>query len=185
MLVDPWVGKIPWRRAWQPTPVFLPGDSRGQRSLEGHEKSDTTEVTHGEKIQAGSLQEPSIWQSSPVFPWCSQGPLLKVAGWSCGDCCLLWICSVFPGDEMRDGHFCRNIVEGTCVSGGPVWGSGDRVPSLVMFTLTPAHLESAGFSTALFSSLCSQGVFEKACFPVSLSPASFSMHWYFLPELSN
>ena len=25
--LDPWVGKIPWRRAWQPTPVFLPGES--------------------------------------------------------------------------------------------------------------------------------------------------------------
>ena len=32
---EPWVGKIPWRRAWQPTPVFLPGESHGQRSLEG------------------------------------------------------------------------------------------------------------------------------------------------------
>ena len=30
---DPWVGKIPWRRTWQPTPVFLPGKSHGQRSL--------------------------------------------------------------------------------------------------------------------------------------------------------
>ena len=30
---DPWVGKIPWRREWQPTPVFLPGESHGQRSL--------------------------------------------------------------------------------------------------------------------------------------------------------
>ena len=30
---DPWVGKVPWRRAWQPTPVFLPGESHGQRSL--------------------------------------------------------------------------------------------------------------------------------------------------------
>ena len=29
---DPWVGKTPWRRAWQPTPVFLPGESHGQRS---------------------------------------------------------------------------------------------------------------------------------------------------------
>ena len=28
-----WVGKIAWRRAWQPTPVFLPGESHGQRSL--------------------------------------------------------------------------------------------------------------------------------------------------------
>ena len=32
---NPWVGKIPWRRAWQPTPVFLPGKSHGQRSLAG------------------------------------------------------------------------------------------------------------------------------------------------------
>ena len=30
---DPWIGKIPWREAWQPTPVFLPGESHGQRSL--------------------------------------------------------------------------------------------------------------------------------------------------------
>ena len=30
---DPWVGKIPWKRAWQPTPVFLPGEAHGQRSL--------------------------------------------------------------------------------------------------------------------------------------------------------
>ena len=45
---DSWIGKIPWRRAWQPTPVFLPGESHGQRSLEGysqwgHKESDTTE----------------------------------------------------------------------------------------------------------------------------------------------
>ena len=33
---DPWVGKIPWRRKWQPTLVFLPGKSHGQRSLTGY-----------------------------------------------------------------------------------------------------------------------------------------------------
>ena len=33
---DPWAGKIPWRRAWQPTPVFLPEESQGQRSLVGY-----------------------------------------------------------------------------------------------------------------------------------------------------
>ena len=43
-----WVRKIPWRRGWQPTPVFFPGDSRGQRSLVGYspwgcKQSDTTE----------------------------------------------------------------------------------------------------------------------------------------------
>ena len=30
---EPWVGKIPWRRAWQPTPIFFSGEFHGQRSL--------------------------------------------------------------------------------------------------------------------------------------------------------
>ena len=34
--IYPWVKKIPWRRAWQPTPVFLPGESHGQRNLVGY-----------------------------------------------------------------------------------------------------------------------------------------------------
>ena len=47
---DPWVGKIPWRRKWQSTPVFLPGESHGQRSLVGysswgHKELDRTEHT--------------------------------------------------------------------------------------------------------------------------------------------
>ena len=33
---NPWVRKISWRRKWQPTPVFLPGKSQGQRSLAGY-----------------------------------------------------------------------------------------------------------------------------------------------------
>ena len=33
---DPWVEKILWRREWLPTSVFLPGEFRGQRSLEGY-----------------------------------------------------------------------------------------------------------------------------------------------------
>ena len=45
-----WVGKMPWRRARQPTPVSLPGESHGERSLAGyspwgHKESHTTEVT--------------------------------------------------------------------------------------------------------------------------------------------
>ena len=47
---DPCFGTTPWRTAWQPTPVFLPGESHGQRSLVGyspwgHKEPDTTEVT--------------------------------------------------------------------------------------------------------------------------------------------
>ena len=50
---DSWVGKIPWRRIWQPTPVFLPGKFHGQRSLVGyspwgHKDLEITEQQHTE-----------------------------------------------------------------------------------------------------------------------------------------
>ena len=38
-----WVRKIPWRRAWQPSPVFLPGESQGQRNLVGYSPGGRTE----------------------------------------------------------------------------------------------------------------------------------------------
>ena len=42
----PWVGKIPWRRARQPTPVFLPGESHGQRSLRVHPSDSVIHTPH-------------------------------------------------------------------------------------------------------------------------------------------
>ena len=47
----PWVGKIPWRMKWQPTPVFLPRESHGRRSLVGYspwgrKESDMTKRLH-------------------------------------------------------------------------------------------------------------------------------------------
>jgi len=46
---DPWIGKSPWRREWLPTPVFLPGEFQGQRSLAGYspwccKETDTTDT---------------------------------------------------------------------------------------------------------------------------------------------
>ena len=61
---DPWVGKIPWRREWQHTPVSLPGKSHGQRSLVGcspwgRKESDMTEqLTH--------IHLSSIYLSIPI-----------------------------------------------------------------------------------------------------------------------
>ena len=54
---DPWVGKIPWSKKWQPTPVFLPGKFHGQRSLADcspwdHGESDMMEHTHISDIGA-------------------------------------------------------------------------------------------------------------------------------------
>ena len=46
----PWVGKIPWRRAWQPTPVFLPGEAHGQRSQAGCRPRGRKESRRTERI---------------------------------------------------------------------------------------------------------------------------------------
>ena len=79
---DPWVGKIPWRRKWQPTPVFLPEKSHGQRNLVGYspwgcEKLDMTEWlstdcqvghTHGWQATVSfSLFSPSFLHSFSMF----------------------------------------------------------------------------------------------------------------------
>ena len=43
---DPWVRKIPWKRKWQPIPVFLPGESHGHRSLTGYSPWGHKRVRH-------------------------------------------------------------------------------------------------------------------------------------------
>ena len=64
---DPWVGTIPWRREWQPTPVFLSGEFQGQRSLAdyspwGHRESDTTEWLTQKRLQKLSIQAKVHWK---------------------------------------------------------------------------------------------------------------------------
>ena len=69
---DPWVGKIPWRRKWQLTPVFLPGESHGQRSLAGYspwgqKEWDMTEwlsKRHINGLDCLAIITSSVWFSS-------------------------------------------------------------------------------------------------------------------------
>ena len=100
--VQSWVGKILWRRAWQPTPVFLPGEFHWQRSLMGyspwgHKEWDTTEATEHTytfsdniillKVFIGVLQQHlPFW--SPVYGWVIVAWKRWVTGWS--DPSLLW-----------------------------------------------------------------------------------------------
>ena len=64
---SPWVGKIRWRRAWQPTPVFLPGEFHGQRSLAGYNPWGHKELATAE------------WMSMHVG-MCEMGTLQTVLG---------------------------------------------------------------------------------------------------------
>ena len=52
---DPWVGKIPWKREWQTTPVFLPGESHRQRSLEGYSPWGPTELDATKRLKPQAL----------------------------------------------------------------------------------------------------------------------------------
>ena len=45
---DSWAGKSPWRKAWQPTPVFLPGGSHGHRNLAGYSTRSQKEFDKAE-----------------------------------------------------------------------------------------------------------------------------------------
>ena len=67
---NPWVGKISWRRKWQPTPVFLPGEFHGHRSLVGYSKWGRKELDMTERL----THTHTLWkQDSPaeISPGCS------------------------------------------------------------------------------------------------------------------
>ena len=80
---NPWVGKISWRREWQPTPVFLPGKSDGWRSLVGYspwggKESDMTEWLHfqfhinsdqGLAEAGGNLEDGAHLQKEGWYVW--------------------------------------------------------------------------------------------------------------------
>ena len=55
---DPWVRKIFWRRAWQPTPVFLPREFHGQRSLEGYSPWGRKELYTTEQLSTAQQHSP-------------------------------------------------------------------------------------------------------------------------------
>ena len=106
---NPWVRKIPWRRKWQPTPVFLPGKFHEPRRLVGyspwgHRESDTTEQlhfhfsrlwfsaksTHSELLSAAAIHGPEEkegtkrrwWRCSPSIWWrCSVFCISSILPW--------------------------------------------------------------------------------------------------------
>ena len=86
---DPWVGKIPWRGEWQPTPVFLPGDSHGQRSLVGLQSMGSQRVGHDRETSTFACSHPSehTWRGF-------QSSLAWRAGFASADMgTLIWPCT--------------------------------------------------------------------------------------------
>ena len=65
---DHWVGKILWRRKWEPTPVFLPGKSHGQRSLTGYSPWGCRKLETTLWLRTHIYTSPHFWTSLPSFP---------------------------------------------------------------------------------------------------------------------
>ena len=93
-------GRFPWRRKWQPTPVFLPGKPHGWRSLVGyspwsHKESDTTEWLH-------SLTRKRTSSTTPLLevPLCCHPPVLLAAS-------MAW--RVFGAAELRLVSSCLHL----------------------------------------------------------------------------
>ena len=84
--MDPWVRKIPWRRKWQPTPVFLPGECHGQRSLVdyspwGHLRRVGRDWTHSHRGACPVLVYSRLWNVHWKHRWVWISPL---GGWDWG-----------------------------------------------------------------------------------------------------
>ena len=77
-MFNTWVRKIPWRREWQPTPVFLPGESHGQRSLVGYTLCGCKELDMTERLTHTCLPSWSSLVQTSLF-------------------CVLGLCHSFKG----------------------------------------------------------------------------------------
>ena len=89
---DPWARKMPWRRAWQLTPVFLPGESHGQRSLTsygpwGHNWSDLACMHTG-----GEFEKSFSWHA--VLKECTRGEIPYI----CVCVCMCISVAVLPSE---------------------------------------------------------------------------------------
>ena len=113
---DPWVGKIPWRRKWHPTPVFLPGKFYGQRNLEGYspwgqKESDMTEqlTTQATKTMEICYHNSSLlrhrWNPRSSRDWLSLGK---------GQSCM--------SGELGDEEFAEMMYKGFMVIKKKDWG---------------------------------------------------------------
>ena len=116
---DPWVRKIPWRKKWQPAPVFLPGESHGQRSLAGYSHGIRKSCTEWLTLELREVESLTIRAASEsaaqIWTWAvfSAGRLL---------------CTRAHGDGRRTGFTVRSLQvsleDGGAVEGpepGPGW----------------------------------------------------------------
>ena len=145
---SPWVRKIPWRRAWKPTPVFLPRESHGQKSLEaysplGSKEVDTTEELksllmkvkeESEKVGLKlSIQKTKIMASSPITSWEIDGEIVEIVS-----------DFIFAGSKITADCVCSHEIKRRLLVGRKVMTNLDSILKSRDITLpTKVHLVKA------------------------------------------
>ena len=170
---NPWVRKMPWRNKWQPTPVFLPGKSHGQRSLVGYSPWGWKRVRHdwaSEYIYyVYTLSSLSIYSSVyiyiqltdfwtvtwSIYLWIFQNKVLWLKK-------LLWI--IFSCDS------CRLCQAGDC----------EQMPGLSLTQQSWDNFYSKAQSTYLYTGFVSPMLYAnflfKSNFPLLLLPGTLAEH---------
>ena len=140
---NPWVGKIPWRRKWQPTPVFLPGQFHGQRSLAVHgvAKSQTQlsgwahthTHTHTHTLLAVPKYAEASWNKQDSV-WAVWLPSPSNLG-----------CPEHEWPTFANDHVCQRSSRVSCVS---LWGFWNSYTLLKEIALKKMELHLATLTSA-------------------------------------
>ena len=178
---ETWVRKIPWRRKQQPTPVFLPGESHGQRSLVGysawgHKESDRSEHKYTHTHMAHPLECKNSTVKFPLF-----GSLLYPQSLEQGPahsrCLVVDSCMSEYGSKWGGGlpcsplflslfYFSSSFVSLTLPNSGPG-------PVLTMASFSSQHSSTCVHAKLLQSCLTLCNPMQKAC---NCSPPRSSVH---------
>ena len=142
---NPWVGKIPWKREWQPTPAFLPGKSHGQRRLEGKSSCDCKESDMTEQL---SMHE-----------WYTGGPWLTIVE----DIVVILSSQDWLGGFNKATRNCSKIVSCNCVHAQLLWWCpilrlyGPYTTRLLSLWDSPGKNTGVGFHAILQGIILTQG----------------------------
>ena len=117
---DPWVGNMPWRRKWQPIPVFLPGKSHGQRSWVGYSPAGCKKLDTTERLNSNiTLRLQNILACLPPDPLLCQTNHQLCCGHSTKGASPLCFgfsnSSQGPGQMIRVGAVCHHIKTSLCL----------------------------------------------------------------------
>ena len=143
---DPWVGKNPWRRAWQPTPVFLPGKFHGRGAWRTTDRGAAESCTHWSNLAHTDLSKvQSFLEQQPECNRCQHHlcpALLHLMQIQCPLCSFSLLSSMLKAVEetliRKSNLFIRKMT--FCISGLPCLKQRSTALGIISLTLPPNPL---------------------------------------------